>query len=77
MANVTIRNVDDEIITKLKDQAKANKRSLEGELRVILARAAHGSGGVDLRTLAERIASLTSDTPQTDSVELLREDRHR
>jgi plasmid stability protein len=77
MANVTIRNVDDDVIAKLKDQAKAHKRSLEAELRVILARAAQGDGGVDLRALAERIAAMTPDVPQTDSVDLLHEDRRR
>lgn len=77
MANLTIRNVDNEIVAQLKRQAKANNRSLEAELREILARAATGDLRVDLGALAERIAAMTHDRPQTDSTELLREDRER
>ena len=32
MGNLTIRNVDDHVIEQLKAQAKANQRSLEGEI---------------------------------------------
>lgn len=33
MASVTVRNIDDGVIASLKAQAKANHRSLEGEIR--------------------------------------------
>ncbi len=73
MPNVTIRNVDNRVLAKLKQQAKANKRSLAAELRAILTRAAQG----DPRTVAERIAAQTPDVAQTDSTDLLRKDRRR
>ena len=38
MGVLTIRNVDDDVIVALKVRAKANHRSLEGELRHLLAR---------------------------------------
>ena len=38
MGVLTIRNVDEDVIAALKRQAKANHRSLEGELRHLLAR---------------------------------------
>ena len=38
MGVLTIRNVDDDVIAALKRRAKANHRSLEGELRHLLAR---------------------------------------
>ncbi len=38
MGVVTIRNVDDEVIAALKARARANHRSLEGELRHLLSR---------------------------------------
>ncbi len=38
MGVLTIRNVDDGVIAALKRRAKANHRSLEGELRHLLAR---------------------------------------
>ena len=77
MATVTIRNLDEAVVEALKKRARANNRSLEGELRHILTAAAGSAGQVDLRALAERIAAMTPDRPQTDSVDLLREDRRR
>ena len=38
MGVLTIRNVDDDVIARLKVRAKRNHRSLEGELRHILGR---------------------------------------
>ena len=75
MANVTIRNLDDEVVARLKDRAKANRRSLEAELREILTRAAGVVTGEEFRQLAERVALQTPNVPQTDSTQLIREDR--
>ena len=77
MANLTIRNVEDETVEALKRRARTHRRSLEGELRQILADAIRPTASVDLRLLAEQIAAMTPDIPQTDSVDLLREDRQR
>jgi len=77
MASVTIRNLDDEVMTRLKARAKANSRSLEAELRVILSESARTFQAAELRARAERIAAMTPDAPQTDSVELLSELRNR
>ena len=75
MANVTIRNLDDEVVLRLKDRAKAKKRSLEAELREILTRAAGAMTHGEFRKLAEHIRAMTPDVPQTDSTLLIREDR--
>ena len=40
MASVTIRNLDDEVVKTLKEQAKTHNRSLEAELRQVLTEAA-------------------------------------
>jgi len=77
MANVTVRNLDDAVVESLKKRARANNRSLEGELRQLLTDAAKPVGPADLRALAERIAAMTPDRPQTDSADLLHEDRRR
>ncbi len=78
MASVTIRNLDDDVVVSLKQRAKANNRSLEAELRVVLVRAVRGYDADEFLALAERIRAMTpKDRPQTDSVELLREDRSR
>jgi plasmid stability protein len=78
MATVTIRDLDEKIVAKLKARAKANNRSLEAELRELL------SGVVKEQerrqrflAKADRIAAMTPNVRQTDSVELLREDRRR
>ena len=36
MANLTIRNIDDDVVFALKKRARRNHRSLEAELRDIL-----------------------------------------
>ncbi len=78
MASVTIRNLDDDVVAALKQRAKANNRSLEAELRVVLVRAVRGYDAEEFLALADRIRAMTpKDRPQTDSVELLREDRQR
>lgn len=77
MANIMIRNLDDEVIETLRTRAKAHHRSLEAELRRILTNIAKPGGAVDLQVLAERIAAMSPAVGQTDSVELLREDRSR
>lgn len=78
MANVTVRNIDEKIIASLKAQAKANHRSLEGEIRHVLAQQALRSTRLEeFRERTARLHSLTAGLPQTDSVALIREDRER
>ena len=78
MASVTVRNIDDQVIASLKAQAKANHRSLEGEIRHVLTQQALRSARLEeFRQRTERLQSLTEGTPQTDSVALIREDRDR
>ncbi|MDE0408888.1 MAG: hypothetical protein OXN81_13640 [Alphaproteobacteria bacterium] len=78
MATITVRNVDDRVVAALKAQAKANRRSLEGEVRHLLDQQALRRARLeDFRERAARLAALTADRPQTDSALLLREDRDR
>ena len=42
MPSIHIRNVDDAIVARLKERARAHHRSLQGELREILKEAALG-----------------------------------
>ena len=78
MANVTVRNIDDRVIASLEAQAKANHRSLEGEIRHVLSLHAHRSARLEgFRERTERLHSLAEGVPQTDSVVLIREDRDR
>lgn len=78
MASVTIHDVDPQLITKLKMQAKANHRSLQAELREILNRSMSvATSKHELLAKADRIAAMTPNVPQTDSAKLLRRDRAR
>ena len=78
MANVTVRDIDEQVIASLKAQAKANHRSLEDQIRHVLARQALRSARLEeFRERTERLQSLTEGSPQTDSVALIREDRDR
>lgn len=79
MANLTIRNLDDAVVDQLKAHAKAHNRSLEAELRQILTdRVRRPLSGAELRARAKHIATMTPEgVKQTDSAELLREDRDR
>ena len=56
MAQVIVRNLDDDIVSSLKFKAELHGHSLEQELREILRRAAE-------LTVAEKLA-LRSDSPR-------------
>lgn len=78
MANLTIRNLDDEIVERLKARARDNDRSLEAEVRVLLTEVVERPSRKEFHALANRIAAMTpKSVKQTDSAELLREDRDR
>ena len=63
MGVLTIRNVDDEVIAALKARAKANHRSLEGELRHLLSRYAVRDSNLGL--VRERARAAYGPAPAT------------
>ena len=78
MVTITIRNLDEAVIEKLKAHAAEHGRSLEAELRAVLAREAERATRAKLRTATERIARAgTCPVAQSDSTDLVREDRER
>lgn len=78
MGTLTIRNLDDRVIERLKEQAKANHRSLEGEVRHLLTQRLDRLARIaDFRERTGELVSHTVHTQQTDSVDMLREDRAR
>lgn len=75
MAQVIVRNLDDEVVATLKRKARLRGCSLEQELRDILSAAASLTKEERL-ALAKRIRAMTpADAVQTDSADLIREDR--
>ena len=77
MAEITIGGVSDDVIACLEAQAKANHRSLESEVRQVLARHTRRSRVDEFRERTAGLCASTANRHQTDSVALLREDRGR
>lgn len=77
MATLTIRKLEDEVVDALKARARRNRRSLEAEVRTALRDLVSRGSATSLRDLADQIAALTPKVPQSDSTELIREDRMR
>ncbi len=78
MANLSIRNLDDKVVERLKKKAKDNGRSLEAELRVLLKQAANRKSPEELLAIADRISAMTpDDVEQTDSTKIIRDFRDR
>lgn len=76
MAEVLIRNLDERTVTRLKQRAARNARSLQAELQTIIERAAMVEV-VESRTVAARIRRKLSDRKHTDSTALIADDRRR
>lgn len=76
MPDVLVRGISAETLEALKAQAGMQGRSLQTELKIILESAAKRRT-IDARALAAKIRRSLGARPQTDSVELLREDRRR
>lgn len=80
MATINIRQLDDEVVRKLKSRAAQNCRSLENEVRHILEQAVEDDPAAKMRAFRERarkLRELTEGTVQTPSEILIREDRDR
>jgi plasmid stability protein len=70
-----VRNLDDELIAKLKRRAARHGRSTEAEHREILRQALATEVEPSFETLAAELRVLTRDRKQTPSEILLREGR--
>lgn len=76
MANLHVRDVDEVLVRKLHQRAKANGRSAAEEHRQILREALLGGNPADVHALAARLRELTRDRPKDKPAEeLIREDR--
>ncbi|HVI23390.1 MAG TPA: Arc family DNA-binding protein [Myxococcales bacterium] len=77
MADILIRRLPKEVVSRLKKRAAAKGRSLQAELKEVLVEAARPDDLAKVREIARQLRLRTKGRPQTDSVELLREDRER
>jgi antitoxin FitA len=76
MTQVLVRDVEPQVLDKLKARARQNGRSLEAELRLILRQAA-GEPASSLLPEVERVRAMFAGRAFSDSAALLREDRDR
>lgn len=76
MAQVIVRNLDEAVVTGLKEKAKLRGRSLEQELRSVLTEAA-GLSPAERLAVANRIRAMTPRTATLDSTDIIRADRDR
>ncbi len=76
MAQVIVRKLDQQTVSALKARAAAHGRSLEQELRLILATAAQPTRR-EVQATAAAIRSLRSGPVTTDLERLIAEDRGR
>jgi len=73
--NLHVRNLDDDLIVRLKRRAARHGRSTEAEHREILRQALVGDVEPSFDTLAAELRKLTKRRKQTPSEVLLREGR--
>lgn len=82
MAQLLVRNVDDNVVERLKAAAARHHRSLEAEVRNLLQEHTQRSQASDnylarLATLRAAVLAEHDSKPFSDSAELIREDRDR
>lgn len=76
MAQIIIRNLESEVVDKLKRRAKQHGRSLESEARYILTQSA-GFSPAQARKVVLDWHKKLSGRRFSDTTELLRQDRDR
>lgn len=74
MATITVRNVDDAAYERLKSRAKANKRSLEAEVRLMIEEKNRDRRDIvaEMRESHRRRVELYGYRPEGESLRILR-----
>ena len=74
--DLSIKGVPEEQVKRLRDRAKANHRSLQGELRALIDQATGSPRGLSIDEIVARVSALGL-TRRDEAVSLIREDRDR
>jgi plasmid stability protein len=77
MGTITIRNLDEETIERIKRQAEMSGRSMEAEIRTLLKRAVKPTLEESRALLEKRLEEEFGNRVLADSSPLIREDRDR
>jgi plasmid stability protein len=72
--NLSIKNVPDDVVERLKARAARDHRSLQGELLHIVKSAAAEPKGVDAYAILAAVRQLGVSSP-SEAVRMIREDR--
>ena len=75
MAQLLVRDLDPAVVARLKDKARQNQRSLQGEVKAILEAAAAQATHAEALALIDKWQRRWGDRVFSDSADLLREDR--
>lgn len=75
MASLSVRNLDDDLLSRLKRRAARHGRSAEAEVRTILRQALSSESEPGFDELAAAVRALTAGKKHTPSEALLRESR--
>lgn len=73
--SLSVRNLDDDLISRLKRRAARHGRSAEAEVRDILRQALEAEAGTDFERLAADLRALTAGRTHTPAEALQREGR--
>jgi plasmid stability protein len=77
MANLLVRDLDAGVLARLKEQARRNHRSLQGEVRAILEEAAGRATRDEALAVIDKWRRRWGDRVFSDSAPLIRADRDR
>jgi antitoxin FitA len=76
MADLLIRGLDEETVKRLRARARRHGRTLQGEAKFVLQRAA-GAGPHDIAAMLGNWEQRFNERRFTSSADLIREDRER
>ena len=77
MAQVLVRDLDADVVERLKTRARRHGHSLQKEAKAILEDAARRYSMEEARRVAEKCHDRLAGRTFSDSAELIREDRER
>ncbi len=77
MAQLLVRDLDPAVVARLKEKARQNQRSLQGEVKAILEEAAARATRDEALAMIDKWQRKWGDRVFSDSTQMIREDRDR
>jgi len=77
MPQILVRNLEPEVVERLKERATIHGHSLQAEVAQILRQAARTKTMAEARAISDQWMAYWGDRKFSDSAELIREDRER